>query len=166
MNASNAESRQAMPPRESPESTAHEARGPHLWGVVLRTGRFDRTVEFYANAIGLPVHCGPLQLGGRLVALLGGASATVELREARPTERVADLNPLASRLSIRAAHLDLPRLAAHGVTLIDRPLVPNTGEPGQDAIAHVRDPDGRTVQLRWPPETTPLLLDRGPSWID
>ena len=127
-------------------STAEPAS--RLSGVVFRTPQFEKLREFYGTAPGLAVGSGPTVLNGRRAMLLDAGSAFVELREIDPGDLPARDDPSVPRLAIRTTLTPI-NLAAHGIALNDPPRRPATDDPGQDTIAHVRDPDGHLVQLRW-----------------
>ncbi|MCH7229976.1 VOC family protein [Glycomyces sp. L485] len=141
-----------------------------LLGIVIPTRRFDKMLEFYADALGLPVEQSPVMVDGSLAALLNCGAAVIELHEVPPYDDAGARDALAPRLAIHVHRIDPARLSAHGAAVVDQPRTPDTTGPAHEVIACTRDPDGRLVQLHqlppWPAtDTLPKSFPGAPERI-
>ncbi len=123
--------------------------------VVLRVASLDRAIAFYGDVLGCPVERELQQ--PRLVQLRAG-SAMIDLvpcREGEAPGMSSDGRNM-DHFAVRIAAMDPPALTAHlarhGVAA--GPVQRRYGAEGYGSSIYITDPDGNTVELKGPPETT------------
>jgi catechol 2,3-dioxygenase-like lactoylglutathione lyase family enzyme len=115
--------------------------GLHLAGIFV--SQLDRCIAFYGGVFGLEL-AEKLTLGAEKIAFVKLGSSRLELIEAsggpRPTGVV-------DHVALEVDDLDalLPRLRAHGVTLLDQ--VPLEVADLQARIVFCLGPDGERIEL-------------------
>jgi glyoxylase I family protein len=123
--------------------------------VVLRVGSLDRAVTFYGKVLGCPVER-ELETP-RLVQMRAGTSM-IDLVPCGPGETPSmSMNGRnMDHYALRIAKMDVPALTAHlkrhGIDAGE--VRRRYGAEGYGSSIYITDPDGNTVELKGPPETT------------
>ena len=133
---------------KSPTQSAPQVMG--LDHVVLRVADIDRAIAFYESVLGLHVERRLAEIG--LVQLRAG-SAMIDLV---PRTEDEDDGRNMDHFAVRIAEMDVPALTAHLARHgIDAGEVRRRyGAEGYGSSIYITDPDGNTVELKGPPETT------------
>jgi glyoxylase I family protein len=123
--------------------------------VVLRVQSLERAAKFYGEVLGCPVER-ELQTP-RLVQLRAGTSM-IDLVPCGPDEppSMSMGGRNMEHYAVRIAKMDVPALTAHLAEHgIDAGEVRRRyGAEGYGSSIYITDPDGNTVELKGPPETT------------
>jgi catechol 2,3-dioxygenase-like lactoylglutathione lyase family enzyme len=132
----------------SPAQSAPVVMG--LDHVVLRVADIDRSIAFYEAVLGLHVERRLAEIG--LVQLRAGTS----MIDLVPRTEDEDDGRNMDHFAIRIAEMDVPALTAHlkrhGIDAGE--VRRRYGAEGYGSSIYITDPDGNTVELKGPPETT------------
>jgi catechol 2,3-dioxygenase-like lactoylglutathione lyase family enzyme len=118
--------------------------------VVLRVADIDRAITFYEEVLGLHVERRLAEIG--LVQLRAG-SAMIDLV---PRTEDEDDGRNMDHFAVRIEAMDVPALTAHlkrhGIDAGE--VRRRYGAEGYGLSIYITDPDGNTVELKGPPETS------------
>jgi len=118
--------------------------------VVLRVADMDRAIAFYEQVLGLHIERRLPEIG--LVQLRAG-TAMIDLV---PRTEDEDEGRNMDHYAVRIDEMDVPAITAH---LKRHGIDPGEvrrryGAEGYGSSIYITDPDGNTVELKGPPETT------------
>jgi catechol 2,3-dioxygenase-like lactoylglutathione lyase family enzyme len=140
-----------MPDDLNPVGTTKSAlKVKGLDHVVLRVADMDRAIAFYQQVLGLQIERRLESIG--LVQLRAGA-AMIDLV---PRTEDEDDGRNMDHYAVQIEELDVPALTAH---LKRHGIDPGEvrrryGAEGYGSSIYITDPDGNTVELKGPPETS------------
>ena len=139
-----------MPDDATPVASQSALKVKGLDHVVLRVADMDRAIAFYEQVLGLNVERTLPEIG--LVQLRAG-SAMIDLVPRREDE---DEGRNMDHFAIRIETMDVPSLQAHlrGHGIDPGEVRRRYGAEGYGSSIYITDPDGNTVELKGPPETT------------
>ena len=117
--------------------------------IVLRVADIDRAIDFYGRVLGLHVERRLAPMG--LVQLRAGA-AMIDLVPKTDSDPGRNVDHFA----VQVEAMDVPALTAH---LKKHGIDPGEvrrryGAEGYGSSIYITDPDGNTVELKGPPETS------------
>lgn len=139
--------------------SSHPIQINRLDHVVLRVVDLDRSIEFYESVLGCAVErrvadLGLIQLraGHSLIDLVGVDTKLGRAGGEAPSASGRNVDHFA--LTLDAFDIDAIRshLAKHGIESGDP--APRYGADGIGPSLYIEDPDGNTVELKGPPQTS------------